>query len=115
VALVNVALDREDIYWIGTDNHVWMEVWAGGLSRAGFRGGGARVRMDAEVAALVFEPFFTAKPKGERTGLGLATVYGIVTEAGGNLQLYSEPGTGTRLPGEAVHHQNAAHRRPHRA
>ncbi|WP_430792025.1 PAS domain S-box protein [Actinoplanes sp. G11-F43] len=51
--------------------------------------------MPRAVIDKAFEPFFTTKPSGQGTGLGLATVYGIITQAGGTVQIYSEPGIGT--------------------
>jgi two-component system cell cycle sensor histidine kinase/response regulator CckA len=107
--LVNLAVNARDAMPGG--GHLTVDTAAvtvdaeHAAGRAGLRPGRyVRIRvsdtgtgMPKEVIDKAFDPFFTTKPSGQGTGLGLATVYGIITQSGGTVQIYSEAGLGTTI------------------
>ncbi len=120
--LVNLVVNARDA--VGPDGNIRIETSVVRLSpeeahQMDMTSGGACVRltvqdngcgMSPDVIEHIFEPFFTTKPSGKGTGLGLATVYGIVRQTLGGIRVDSEPGKGTTfrvyLPqaeGEAPH------------
>lgn len=99
--IVNLALNARDAMPHGGSLDIVTERLAPG-SPAELRVSDTGTGMDASTRIHAFEPFFTTKGVGHGTGLGLATCYGIVRQAGGEILLESEPQKGTtvrmRLP-----------------
>jgi PAS domain S-box-containing protein len=88
IAAENVALDEED-------SQQYAEVTPGRYVLLSVSDTGAG--MPKDVLDRVLEPFFTTKPVGSGSGLGLSMVYGFVKQSGGHLTIYSEPGLGTSV------------------
>ncbi|MGM3386710.1 PAS domain-containing protein [Stutzerimonas stutzeri] len=86
IATANVVLSRQaEIGDLPAGRYVTLSVLDSGCG------------MTAKVLASAFEPFFTTKPIGQGTGLGLSMIYGFVRQAGGHVQIRSEPGKGTEV------------------
>ena len=97
--LVNLAVNARDAMPSGGELHIELsnvdDADGGHAVRLAVRDTGAG--MTPDVVERAFEPFYSTKPKGEGTGLGLATVYGFVTRTGGKIEIDSTPGAGTTI------------------
>ena len=85
MATANVTLEQNEIGQLAAGRYVTLSVIDTGCG------------MSPKVLAAAFEPFFTTKPLGQGTGLGLSMIYGFARQAGGHVQLRSEPGKGTEV------------------
>ena len=105
--ILNLAVNARDAMPDGGELRITVgaDEWPGGTPKVQDADGGA-VRLDVsdigvgmapETVDRIFEPFFTTKEAGRGTGLGLSTVYGIVEQTGGVIDVQSEPGQGTRV------------------
>jgi two-component system cell cycle sensor histidine kinase/response regulator CckA len=94
-ALMNLALNAREAMPLGGQLAITTRrVGPGGIMLSVEDTGAG---MDAATLERVFEPFFTTKPKGKGVGFGLATVYGIVRQNGGDISVESEPGRGAKF------------------
>jgi CheY-like chemotaxis protein len=85
IATSQIAIQNDELAEGAPRNYVFLRVSDTGVG------------MTADVAAHAFDPFFSTKPRGSGTGLGLATVYGIATRFGGHVEIDSEPGAGASV------------------
>jgi two-component system cell cycle sensor histidine kinase/response regulator CckA len=98
--LVNLAVNARDAMPAGGELHIDLsnvESGPGGAPAVRLAVRDTGTGMTPDVVDHAFEPFYSTKPKGEGTGLGLATVYGIVTRTGGTVEIHSTPGEGTTI------------------
>jgi two-component system cell cycle sensor histidine kinase/response regulator CckA len=100
--LMNLAVNARDAMPLGGTLEIECGILPTPIERPGLPSLGVKLEvrdngigMDESVKAQMFEPFFTSKDKGKGTGLGLSTVYGVVSQAGGEIEVDSEPGQGT--------------------
>jgi signal transduction histidine kinase len=93
--VMNLATNARDAMLGGGQLEVEVNVPPGVPPQAALRVKDSGVGMDEQTRERMFEPFFSTKPAGQGEGLGLATVYRIVTDSAGSIDVRSQPGAGT--------------------